>query len=138
MSRGPAWTARELALLRLHAPTGTRGVRKHLPHRSRSSIRHKAKVLGIDVPCSPSGDVDGKRHRGKLPIPQHCHPFVRKVFEEANAQRSTLAEIAKRSGVNRERFSDWKRRSEPRISELVAVLNTLDLDLVIVPKGIDA
>ena len=73
----------------------------------------------------------GMRWRGKLPIPQHTHPLIKQLFQEMNRQMATLSEVAERSGYRRCTISDWRYRTEPRLSDLDAVLNTLGLELTV-------
>jgi hypothetical protein len=78
----------------------------------------------------------GTRWRGKLPVPVHAHPLVRKLFEEMNAQQTTISEVVDRAGLRRGTVSDWRYRREPTVSNLVAALNVLDLDLKIVKRKV--
>lgn len=71
----------------------------------------------------------GTRWRGKLPIPEHAHPLVRRLIEEANRQKTTLTEIANRAGHRRGTLSDWRYRREPRVGSLVAAFNVLGFEL---------
>ncbi len=77
---------------------------------------------------------NGTRWRGKLPIPAHAHPLVRKLIEEANRQQTTLGEIAERANLRRETISEWRYRKEPRVSNLVAAFNVLGLDLIVAAR----
>lgn len=77
------------------------------------------------------GNTVGTRWRGKLPIPAHVHPLMRRLFCELNAQRTTITEAAGRSGLRRETISDWRYRQEPRLSDFNAVLNAIGLELCI-------
>lgn len=72
------------------------------------------------------GDV---RWRGKLVVPEHAHPIVRRLIQEANAQQTTLTEVAKRAGVRRCSIMQWGRRHHPRLDQIEAALNVLGLDL---------
>lgn len=76
----------------------------------------------------------GTRWRGKIPIPPHAHPLVRGLCERANAQMTTLSEVADRAGLRRKTLSDWRYRRTPKIDDLVAALNVLDFDLAIVER----
>jgi len=73
----------------------------------------------------------GTRWRGKLPIPAHAHPLVRRLFEAMNDQQTTIAEVADRAGFRRGTVSDWRYRQEPRVSDLDACFNVLDLELTV-------
>jgi DNA-binding phage protein len=83
------------------------------------------------------GNRLGTRWRGKLPIPRHTHPLVRRLFQELNRQKTTITEIADRAGFRRGTISDWRYRSEPRVSDLDAALNVLGLELTVRPKRED-
>lgn len=71
------------------------------------------------------------RWRGKINIPQHTHPVVKKLFEEANEQMTTITEIAGRASINRGTISDWRYRAMPTVDLLEAALNALDLELCV-------
>lgn len=74
------------------------------------------------------------RWRGKLPVPEHAHPIVRRLIREANAQQTTLTEIARRAGVRRCSIMQWGRRNHPRLDQVQAALNVLNLDLFVGPR----
>lgn len=76
----------------------------------------------------------GTRWRGKLPIPQHAHPLVRRLIEEANEQKTTLTEIAERAGLRPGTVSDWRYSRAPTVPNLIAAFNVLGLDLSVVPR----
>lgn len=78
-----------------------------------------------------SGNRLGTRWRGKLPIPHHTHPLVRRLFREMNRQMTTLTEVAERAGIRRETISEWRYRYTPRVSDLDAALNVLGLELTV-------
>ena len=80
------------------------------------------------------GNTHGTRWRGKLPVPAHAHPLVRRLIAEMNRQRTTLSEVSDRAGLRRGTVSDWRYRREPTLSNFVAALNVLDLELVIRSK----
>jgi len=74
----------------------------------------------------------GRRWRGKLAVPQHAHPLVRRLFAECNEQRTTLSEVADRAGLRRCTMGDWGRRRVPKLPDIEAALNVLGLRLVVV------
>lgn len=76
--------------------------------------------------------TQGLRWRGKLEIPKHAHPLVRRLFEEANRQQTTLTEISDRAGIRRCTMGQWGRKHNPRIDQLEAALNVLGLRLAVV------
>lgn len=85
-------------------------------------------------PSPGSGNRLGTRWRGKLPIPRHVHPLVRRLFVEMNQQKTTLTEVADRAGIRRGTVSDWRYRYTPRVADLDAALNVLGLELSVRSK----
>lgn len=77
----------------------------------------------------------GTRWRGKLPIPRHAHPLVRRFFRELNEQKTTIGEVAARSGQRPGTISDWRYRRNPTLPSFEAALAALDLELSIRPRG---
>jgi transcriptional regulator with XRE-family HTH domain len=80
------------------------------------------------------------RWRGRLPIPSHAHPLVRRLFEIINEQRATIQEVADKAGVQRGSISDWRYRNSPLLSTFEAALNAVGYKLVIMrdtwrPRG---
>lgn len=73
----------------------------------------------------------GTRWRGRLPVPVHAHPLVRRLFDEMNRQQTTVTEVAERAGLRRGTISDWRYRRSPAVADLQAALNVLDLDLTV-------
>lgn len=84
-----------------------------------------------------AGNRLGTRWRGKLPIPRHVHPLVRRLFVEMNAQQTTLTEVAERAGIRRETISEWRYRYTPRVADLDAAMHVLGLELCARPKRTD-
>lgn len=76
-------------------------------------------------------NTHGTRWRGKLAIPEHAHPIVRRLIAEANQQETTMAEITQRAGLRRGAISQWTRTNHPRVDQVEAALNVLDLTLVV-------
>lgn len=72
------------------------------------------------------------RWRGRLEIPQHAHPLVRRLWHELNKQQTTIAELADRCAVHRATMRQWGRKNHPRIDHLEAALNALGLGLKVV------
>lgn len=81
-----------------------------------------------------SGNRLGTRWRGKLPIPSHTHPLVRRLFDEMNRQKTTVTEVAERAGFRRGTISEWRYRYSPRVCDLDAALNVLGLELSVRTK----
>lgn len=84
-----------------------------------------------------AGSYVGNNRRGglRVPPPAHCHPLVREFVGHINDQKTTLAEISTRSGVAVDTLRFWPTRHMPRLDLFDAALNTLDLELAIVPRG---
>jgi len=61
-----------------------------------------------------------------------CDPTVAILFAAAHDQRISTADLAERSGINRNTLKDWRIRTTPRIADLRAVLNVLGLDIHII------
>ncbi|RJF70896.1 hypothetical protein D4Q52_14805 [Rhodopseudomonas palustris] len=85
---------------------------------------HDKKVRGIAM-----------RKRGRLQIPVHCHPLVRGLVAAMNAQMTTQREVGRRAGLSDRTVAEWRLRTMPFVDALDAALNTLDLELAIVPIG---
>lgn len=79
-------------------------------------------------------NTQGTRWRGKLPVPKHSHPLVRRLFRQINIEQATLTEVAARSGLRRATLSDWRYRREPTLSNFNAALNVMGLELCIREK----
>jgi hypothetical protein len=76
----------------------------------------------------------GTRWRGKVPIPAHAHPLVRKLVELANADMTTMNEVAIRAGLRPETVSNWRYRNSPRIADLEAAFNALGYEIHVVER----
>lgn len=74
------------------------------------------------------------RWRGKLSIPQNCHPLVRRLFEIMNAERATLKEVADKVGCGYDTVSMWRYRRTPNLVTIAAAVNALGYELAIVPQ----
>lgn len=64
-------------------------------------------------------------------VPEHAHPFVRRIFKETLSQQVLLKDLAKRSGIHISVLREWKRRNKPKLLDVEAALNVLGLELVI-------
>lgn len=100
-----------------------------------SSLEHRRRVAPTPA-THPALDYrhEGRRWRGKLPVPRHAHPFVRRVVAELNRQDMTMAEASAEAGLHKARIRTWCHHANPRIDELEAVLNVMGLSLAIVPR----
>jgi len=68
-------------------------------------------------------------------IPKHTHPIVRGFFVEMNNQGATRRAIKDRSSVSADAITGWRTRNMPLLDMIDAALNSLDLELAIVPRG---
>jgi hypothetical protein len=72
------------------------------------------------------------RWRGKLPVPEKCHPLVREFFLLMNEQLATMKEVSDRAGISYQTISGWRIRRSPGLTVLIAALNVLGYGLQIV------
>jgi len=61
------------------------------------------------------------RWRGKIPIPVHAHPIVRRIIEEANHQQVTIGELAERAGCSRQAISGWRYSRNPNLTIVMVI-----------------
>lgn len=73
--------------------------------------------------------VGGCRWRGRLTIPKHAHPLVRRLIHELNRQGTTMHELAERSGVHLRTIQAWRHKSLPKVDLLEACFNSLGFRL---------
>ena len=59
-------------------------------------------------------------------------PVVRFVFEEMERQKVSRSKVARRSGVETRTIYKWKRKNNPTLPNIVAVLNALGYKLEVV------
>jgi lambda repressor-like predicted transcriptional regulator len=71
------------------------------------------------------------RWRGRLTIPKHAHPLVRRLILELNRQSTTMQELAERSGVHLRTIQTWRHKNLPKIDLLEACFNTLGMRLIV-------
>jgi hypothetical protein len=76
----------------------------------------------------------GNNRRGRIRVPQHTHPLVRRLIVEMNEQRATFAEVSKRSGVAVDTIRFWPTRAMPRLDLFDAALGALGLELTVREK----
>lgn len=68
-------------------------------------------------------------------LPKHVHPIVRGLFAEMNEQLATRKRVSAPAGVTNHAITSWRKSSMPLLDTIDAALNTLDLELAIVPAG---
>lgn len=73
--------------------------------------------------------VGSCRWRGRLTIPKHAHPLVRRLILELNRQSTTMHELSERSGVHLRTIQTWRHKNLPKIDLLEACFNTLGFRL---------
>lgn len=85
-----------------------------------------------------NADPEFQKKRNARPrsfaLPEHTTPVVRGLFIEMRGQLATLGDVSTRSGVHYDTLRSW-RNCMPHVDLLEAALNTLDLELAIVPIG---
>lgn len=69
-----------------------------------------------------------------LKLPKGNVPVVRGLFVGMNKERATFGDVSTRSGIAYDTIRNWRTRA-PHVDLLEAALNTLDLELAIVPIG---
>lgn len=77
---------------------------------------------------------EGTRWRGQIPIPDHCHPLVKRYLEILNEEDTTLKEAAKAAGLSPGTMTGWRYRATPTILNFEAALNAMDYELKIVKR----
>lgn len=65
------------------------------------------------------------RWRGRLSIPKHAHPLVRRLIVELNRQDTTMHELAARSGVHMRTIQSWRHKTLPKVDLLEACFTAL-------------
>jgi hypothetical protein len=76
-----------------------------------------------------------KRLPRPFALPKHVHPIVRGLFVEMNEQRTTQLRVAQSAGLLDCTLSGWRKSNMPLLDTIEAALNTLGLELAIVPAG---
>lgn len=67
----------------------------------------------------------------RMPIPQHAHPLVRRLYAAMNHQQIGVTDMAERTGISRNTFKGWRTRHCPRVAELEACYNVLGMKLTV-------
>jgi hypothetical protein len=67
-------------------------------------------------------------------VPTNGHPLVRELYQTINTNRLMVRDVCKTAGVLPQTVRNWKRRS-PKLDAFEAVLNTMGLELVILPMA---
>lgn len=80
------------------------------------------------------GNRHGTRWRGKLVIPESCHPLVRKLLEIMNRDMTCMREVERRAGLRPGTIGGWRRRSSPQLVNIEACFNVLGYGLTVKEK----
>ena len=128
------WSESEVSLLKSEAHRGIVRLMRMLPHRTKGAIRQQCAKHRIPIKRIMR-DIADYRWRGRLPVNEKAHPLVREMVRHMNKQKTLTREVAERSGVRPETIVGWRYRKVPNLVNLIAALNTLDLDLQIVHRG---
>jgi transcriptional regulator with XRE-family HTH domain len=78
------------------------------------------------------GRLSAARWRGRLKVPNHAHPLVRRFYELLNLTGWTQAEICRAAGLSDQTVKGWHRKS-PQLVTFEAALNVAGYRLAIVP-----
>lgn len=73
--------------------------------------------------------------RRRNTVPPRCHPLVRRLVEEANAQRIGLRDLSDRAGLHKDTIRSWTYRGNPRLPGIEAAFGVLGLRLYIGHEG---
>jgi transcriptional regulator with XRE-family HTH domain len=68
-------------------------------------------------------------------VPPGCHPLVRRLYEEMNARRMSITEMAERSGVPKTTISQWRTRHNPVVPALEACFNAMGMALAVAERA---
>ncbi|MFH5927427.1 hypothetical protein [Roseomonas xinghualingensis] len=78
------------------------------------------------------GRVRGGCWRGRLAVPAHAHPLVRRLFEIINDEEALLDEVAAPAGLSVVTIKEWRRKN-PTIVTFDAAARVLGYRLALVP-----
>ena len=84
------------------------------------------------LPTDSRGRPRGGRWRGRIRIPPHAHPLVRRLIEIMNDQGVLRTEVAARAGLSICGMRDWGMRKSPQVVTLEAAANVLGYRLALV------
>lgn len=63
-----------------------------------------------------------------------AHPLVCQLFDAMRENRVKLKDFARRVGVNRSTFDQWRTCSSPTLAVFVAAANALGYEVVLKPR----
>jgi hypothetical protein len=95
-----------------------------LVKRSKGSIQHRAKLLGLKF--------TGKKRAGfrGFKVSPHAHPLVRRLLSHILQEGETQTRIAERAGLSRNCLKNWNSVN-PSLLNFVAVANAAGLDVIL-------
>lgn len=82
---------------------------------------------------TPNSENSPHRYFRKFKEVETGHPIVRELFRIANTKKVSWTEISRKAGVHAQTGKDWRKRSNPGIGNIEAVLNVLGYTLTIRP-----
>ncbi|MBR1131916.1 hypothetical protein [Bradyrhizobium iriomotense] len=83
----------------------------------------------------PKRDLPPHRNRRGVTMPKnHIGPFARLVFAELGRQRMRYLDASELSGVQIPTIKGWRRKNNPGLESLTALLTTLRFQLCPVPE----
>lgn len=130
-----AWSDDEVATLRLYACRGMPVLRRYLPKRTKAAINNKAHDLGVSIRRARRKGYKVAAMRGRITVPAHVHPLVRRFFAAMKEARATFAEMDKAIGLGSGTVAGWTRARTPRLDTFIAALNAVGLDLRLVERA---
>lgn len=72
-------------------------------------------------------------HHANKPVPPNLSPIVHKTLELVDANRRQVGDLAKRAGVTRNTFRNWRKHGGATVGGLEAVLKVMGYRLEVVP-----
>lgn len=80
------------------------------------------------------GRFTAVRWRGRLVVPAHVHPLVRRLFDLLNDTGWCMTEVCRAAGLAEQTIKGWRVKN-PQIGTFEAALNVMGYRLAIVPIG---
>ena len=128
------WTDEEKEILRKMASAGMSKLMRFIPGRSRGAINQQAAQMGVRVKIVRRKGYKVMAMRGRIEVPTHVHPFVRRLFEAMNDRKMTFDDVERRAGLGFGTVRGW-RSSMPQVDTLISALNVVGLDLRLVERN---
>ncbi len=64
----------------------------------------------------------------------HAHPLVCELFDTMRRKHIPVTELARKVGVHRKAFWNWRERSTPTLAVFIATANALGYEVVLTPR----